>query len=177
MPWRRVQSNVAYGLNGLALQRSEREARSRDALGLALVDELAQRWPYQLSGGQAQRVGIARALAVQPKVLLMDEPFSAVDAMTRQKLQDELLNIWHRAAPAVLFVTHDIEEQDSHDFRGRRATGRVPARSSSCSFHRIDAELRGDFVQHRPGTSCSVGGYAGRRGAASGGSGHEVGSA
>ena len=110
MPWRRVQSNVAYGLNGLTLQRSEREARSRDALGLALVAELAQRWPYQLSGGQSQRVGIARALAVHPKLLLMDEPFSAVDAMTRQKLQDELLNIWHRAAPAVLFVTHDIEE-------------------------------------------------------------------
>jgi len=110
MPWRRVQSNVAYGLKGLPLQRSEREARSRDALGLALVAELAQRWPYQLSGGQSQRVGIARALAVHPKLLLMDEPFSAVDAMTRQKLQDELLNIWHRAAPAVLFVTHDIEE-------------------------------------------------------------------
>lgn len=110
MPWRRVQSNVAYGLNGLPLQRSEREARSREALGLALVNELAQRWPYQLSGGQAQRVGIARALAVHPTLLLMDEPFSAVDAMTRKKLQDELMNIWHRAAPAVLFVTHDIEE-------------------------------------------------------------------
>ncbi|TAM96220.1 MAG: ABC transporter ATP-binding protein [Rhodanobacteraceae bacterium] len=111
MPWRRVQSNVAYGLNGLQLKRPEEwETRSREALGLALVDDLAQRWPYQLSGGQAQRVGIARALAVRPKLLLMDEPFSAVDAMTRQKLQDELLNIWHRAAPAILFVTHDIEE-------------------------------------------------------------------
>ncbi|MEO7127599.1 MAG: ABC transporter ATP-binding protein [Rhodoferax sp.] len=110
MPWRRVHNNVAYGLNGLQLGRSGRVTRSREAMELALVDDLAHRWPHQLSGGQAQRVGIARALAVHPKLLLMDEPFSAVDALTRQKLQDELLQIWDRTNLAVLFVTHNIEE-------------------------------------------------------------------
>jgi NitT/TauT family transport system ATP-binding protein len=105
-----VRSNVAYGLDGLSLARADSARRVREALSLAMVDSLAERWPFQLSGGQAQRVGLARALAVHPKLLLMDEPFSAVDALTRQKLQDELLGIWRRMAPAVLFVTHDIEE-------------------------------------------------------------------
>lgn len=110
MPWRRLKSNVAYGLKGLQLTHSEREARIEEVLALTLITELAQRWPYQLSGGQIQRAGIARALAVHPRLLLMDEPFSAVDAITRQKLQDELLSIWGRTDAAVLFVTHDIEE-------------------------------------------------------------------
>lgn len=110
MPWRRLRANVAYGLHGLQLSQAERDARVDEVLSLTLINDLAQRWPHQLSGGQAQRAGIARALAVHPKLLLMDEPFSAVDAMTRQTLQDELLAIWRRASPAVLFVTHDIEE-------------------------------------------------------------------
>lgn len=110
LPWRRIRANVAYGLQGLALTRDAVRTRVEGAMELAMVDELAERWPFQLSGGQAQRVGIARALAVHPQLLLMDEPFSAVDALTRQKLQDELLTIWQRTHPAVLFVTHDIEE-------------------------------------------------------------------
>ncbi|HEX7381940.1 MAG TPA: ABC transporter ATP-binding protein [Nevskiaceae bacterium] len=110
LPWRRVRANVAYGLSGLQLDRVEREARVREVLALTMLTELAERWPHQLSGGQVQRAGIARALAVHPQLLLMDEPFSAVDAMTRQKLQDELLAIWESKQPAVLFVTHDIEE-------------------------------------------------------------------
>ncbi|TAN30434.1 MAG: ABC transporter ATP-binding protein [Castellaniella sp.] len=110
LPWRRLCHNVAYGLKGLQLSPSEREARIQEVLSLTLISDLAQRWPYQLSGGQTQRAGIARALAVHPKLLLMDEPFSAVDAMTRRKLQDELLAIWQRTHKAVLFVTHDIEE-------------------------------------------------------------------
>lgn len=110
LPWRRVRANVAYGLKGLALDRAALEDRVDEAMALALVRDLGERWPFQLSGGQAQRVGIARALALRPRLLLMDEPFSAVDALTRQKLQDELLGIWQRARPAVLFVTHDIEE-------------------------------------------------------------------
>lgn len=110
MPWRRLRRNVAYGLKGLALTRQEREARLDEVLSLTLIAELAQRWPHQLSGGQIQRAGIARALAVHPDLLLMDEPFSAVDAITRQRLQDELLSIWGKTGAAVLFVTHDIEE-------------------------------------------------------------------
>ncbi|HEX7388212.1 MAG TPA: ABC transporter ATP-binding protein [Castellaniella sp.] len=110
LPWRRLRHNVAYGLKGLALTPGERAARVREVLSLTLIEDLADRWPHQLSGGQVQRAGIARALAVHPKLLLMDEPFSAVDAMTRQKLQDELLAIWQRTRKAVVFVTHDIEE-------------------------------------------------------------------
>lgn len=80
------------------------------ALNQVGLAHLKDRWPHQLSGGQVQRVGIARALAVQPDLLLMDEPFSAVDALTRQALQDELVQVWQRSSAAVLFVTHDIDE-------------------------------------------------------------------
>jgi NitT/TauT family transport system ATP-binding protein len=110
MPWRRLKSNIAYGLKGLRLSHQEREERINEVLSLTMITELARRWPHQLSGGQIQRGGIARALAVHPELLLMDEPFSAVDAITRQKLQDELLGIWRKTGAAVLFVTHDIEE-------------------------------------------------------------------
>lgn len=110
LPWRRLRENVAYGLRGLGLARAERDARLREVMELTAISELADRWPHQLSGGQQQRAGIARALAVHPQLLLMDEPFGAVDAITRQRLQDELLTIWRRTGKAVLFVTHDIEE-------------------------------------------------------------------
>ena len=110
LPWRRLHSNISYGLKGLRLSAQEQAARIQEVLALTRLTELAERWPHQLSGGQLQRAGIARALAVQPDLLLMDEPFSAVDAITRQHLQDELLNIWQKAGPAVLFITHDIDE-------------------------------------------------------------------
>jgi len=110
LPWRRLRGNVGYGLKGLELSAEAREERIREVLKLTRLSELADRWPHQLSGGQVQRAGIARALAVNPELLLMDEPFSAVDAITRQHLQDELLNIWQKTGAAVLFITHDIEE-------------------------------------------------------------------
>ncbi|GGO81669.1 ABC transporter ATP-binding protein [Marinobacterium nitratireducens] len=110
LPWRRLRSNIAYGLQGLALSAEEKAARIDEVLGLTLLSHLADRWPHQLSGGQVQRAGIARALAVHPDLLLMDEPFSAVDAITRQHLQDELLGIWQKTGAAVMFITHDIEE-------------------------------------------------------------------
>ncbi|WP_243430154.1 ABC transporter ATP-binding protein [Alcaligenes sp. SORT26] len=110
LPWRRIASNVAYGLEGLGLSRQELDQRVDAALNQVGLAHLKDRWPHQLSGGQVQRVGIARALAVQPDLLLMDEPFSAVDALTRQALQDELVQVWQRSSAAVLFVTHDIDE-------------------------------------------------------------------
>ncbi|MEO1018837.1 MAG: ABC transporter ATP-binding protein [Pseudomonadota bacterium] len=110
LPWRNIGANIDYGLEGLGLSRTERQSRVEDVLALTQLSELADRWPHQLSGGQQQRAGIARALAVQPDLLLMDEPFSAVDAITRQTLQDELLRIWAARRKAVLFVTHDIGE-------------------------------------------------------------------
>ncbi len=110
MPWRTVRANVGLGLEGLDLDASTKRDRIAEVLVTTGVAELADRWPHQLSGGQTQRVGIARALAVQPDILLMDEPFSAVDAITRRRLQAELIRIWQSSACAVLFVTHDIEE-------------------------------------------------------------------
>jgi len=110
MPWRNVHRNVALGLEGLDLDAAERERRITEALTLVGLSEYDGRWPHELSGGQRQRVGIARALAVDPELLLMDEPFGALDAITRQTLQDELLRIWRETGKSILFVTHDIDE-------------------------------------------------------------------
>lgn len=110
LPWRRIRANVGYGLSGLGLSRAQRDTRIDEVLDLIGMSDFGNRWPHEISGGQAQRVGLARALAVRPHILLMDEPFSAVDALTRTRLQDELLAIWQRLNMAVLFVTHDIAE-------------------------------------------------------------------
>ncbi len=110
LPWRRVGANVAFGLEGLGLSRGEINERVGAALDLVGLKPQAARWPHQLSGGQRQRVGLARALAVEPDLLLMDEPFGALDAITRASLQDELLALWKRTGKTILFVTHDIDE-------------------------------------------------------------------
>ena len=110
LPWRTVIDNVAFGLEGGSLSRAARRAKAGEALEIVGLAHLAERWPHQLSGGQRQRVSLARALAVEPEVLLMDEPFSALDAITREGLQDELVRIWQVTGKTVLFVTHDIEE-------------------------------------------------------------------
>nr|WP_209436677.1 ABC transporter ATP-binding protein [Acetobacter cerevisiae] len=110
MPWRSVLRNVAFGLEGLGLDQQEKRERALDALRLVGLEEAADRWPKRLSGGQRQRVGVARALTVDPDLLLMDEPFGALDPITRNSLQDELLRIWQQTHKTVLFVTHDIEE-------------------------------------------------------------------
>lgn len=110
MPWRNVYDNIAYGLEGLSISSDEKASRIEEVLTLTQLNDFADRWPHQLSGGQAQRVGIARALAVKPAILLMDEPFSAVDALTRHRLQTELAFIWRQTNAAVIFITHDIDE-------------------------------------------------------------------
>lgn len=110
LPWRRVIDNAAFGLEKLPLARAERHVRARAMLDLVGLGAYAERYPHELSGGQRQRVAIARALAVDPDVLLMDEPFSALDPITRHSLQDELIRIWHETGKTILFVTHDIEE-------------------------------------------------------------------
>ena len=110
MPWRKVKDNVTLGLEGIDLLDEAKRERVRWTLDLVGMGEYADRWPYQLSGGQRQRIGIARALAVDPDILLMDEPFGALDAITRTALQDELLRIWKETGKSILFVTHDIEE-------------------------------------------------------------------
>jgi NitT/TauT family transport system ATP-binding protein len=110
-PWRTVSQNIAFGLNAMpGLGRREAAARCRDYLHLVGLDGYGEHYPAQISGGMQQRVAIARALICQPAVLLMDEPFSAVDAMTRALLQELLLKIWESIPVTILFVTHDVEE-------------------------------------------------------------------
>jgi sulfonate transport system ATP-binding protein len=108
LPWLSVADNIAFGLSDLpAAIRRERVAAALARVGLA---DKAQAWPRELSGGQAQRVAIARALVPQPEVLLLDEPFSALDAFTRRDLQDHLLDLWADIRPTLLLVTHDVDE-------------------------------------------------------------------
>ena len=108
LPWLTVAGNVGFGLaDRPAAERNARVAASLDRVGLS---DKAGVWPRELSGGQAQRVSIARALIMRPEVLLLDEPFSALDAFTRIDLQDHLLNLWADTKPTLIVVTHDVDE-------------------------------------------------------------------
>jgi len=109
-PWRTVQANVELGLEELRLERAERTRRARRHIEMTGLAGFETKFPHQLSGGMRQRVGIARALAVDPAVLLMDEPFSALDAQTRTLMMEELLGIWERTRKSILYVTHNIQE-------------------------------------------------------------------
>ena len=110
LPWRTAQGNVEFGLEAVGVPRRERAGRAREFLELVGLAGFADRHPHELSGGMKQRVAIARSLAYDPDVLLMDEPFAALDAQTRESLQDELLRIWQRTGKTVVFITHGIEE-------------------------------------------------------------------
>jgi NitT/TauT family transport system ATP-binding protein len=109
-PWRTAQANVEFGLEEMGVPSAERTRRARAFIELTGLAGFESRYPHQLSGGMRQRVGIARALAVEPAILLMDEPFSALDAQTRQLMQDELLAIWGRTRQTIVYVTHNIHE-------------------------------------------------------------------
>jgi NitT/TauT family transport system ATP-binding protein len=109
-PWMTVEDNVEFGLEARGVPATKRRQVSRDLLRAVGLSEFAKKFPHHLSGGMKQRVSIARALAVDPQILLMDEPFGALDAQTRSLLQEELLRIWRRYRKTVVFVTHSIEE-------------------------------------------------------------------
>ena len=109
-PWRTVLGNVAFGLEVAGLGARERTDIARNYINLVGLSGFENAYPHELSGGMQQRVGIARALAIDPTVLLMDEPYGALDVQTRDLLQDELLNIWEKQRKTVIFVTHSIEE-------------------------------------------------------------------
>jgi NitT/TauT family transport system ATP-binding protein len=109
-PWKTVRSNVLYGLEKMRLAREEREKRAQSFIDLVGLTGFEDSYPSQLSGGMKQRTAIARTLAIDPKILLMDEPFGALDAQTRALMQRELLAIWRRSPKTVIFVTHDVQE-------------------------------------------------------------------
>jgi NitT/TauT family transport system ATP-binding protein len=110
MPWRNARDNVAFGMEMLHVGKSERNRRAVELLKMVGLEGREKSHPHELSGGQKQRVGIARALAVQPRVLLMDEPFGALDAYSRELMSEELSNIWENDKKTVIFVTHSIDE-------------------------------------------------------------------
>lgn len=109
-PWRTVRENVEFGLKMQGVAARERRAAGHEFINLVGLSGFEQHYPHQISGGMQQRVGLARALACRPKLLLMDEPFAAVDAQTRERLQTELLRIVAQTASTVVFVTHSIQE-------------------------------------------------------------------
>jgi NitT/TauT family transport system ATP-binding protein len=110
LPWRTVVGNVELGLELKGVEVSVRRARARELIEMAGLAGFENHYPHELSGGMKQRVGLARALATDPEVLLMDEPFAALDAQTRDLMQSELLQVWERTKKTVIFVTHSIEE-------------------------------------------------------------------
>lgn len=156
MPWLTVAQNIQFGLHGLP--RLEQQWRTEQVLQKVHLSNFAQALPRQLSGGMAQRVAIARALVTQPDILLLDEPFSALDAFTRTQLQDHLLDIWQADRPTLLLVTHDVEEALVLSDRIvilRPHPGRIhremaidlprPRRRSSLEFQRLKDQLIGEL--------------------------------
>jgi sulfonate transport system ATP-binding protein len=156
MPWLNVADNVKFGLEGFP--RALRDELAAEAIHKVGLEAFAGALPKQLSGGMAQRVAIARALVTRPQILLLDEPFSALDAFTRTKLQDHLLTIWAKTRPTMLFVTHDVEEALALSDRiivMRGQPGRIyrdyavemdrPRQRGSAQFQTIKERILGDL--------------------------------
>ena len=109
-PWRTIRDNIAFGLEIRDVPKAERAEAVDTYLSLVGLTEFADSYPYELSGGMRQRVAVARALAINPGILLMDEPFGALDAQTRNRMQRELLDIWEKTKKTIIFVTHSVDE-------------------------------------------------------------------
>ena len=167
-PWKTVAGNIVFGLRTHGMPKAEAQRRADAFISLVGLDGFAHAYPHELSGGMAQRVGIARALALEPGVLLMDEPFAAVDAQNRALLQEELLRITAYAGKTVLFVTHDVSEAvylGDVVFVMSGRPGRIirtvtPSAAerdrSSGGFARITAEIF-DLLAHRKPSTADLG--------------------
>ena len=139
-PWKTVRANVMYGLARMGLPRAEQESRAQAFIDLVGLHGFEDSYPSQLSGGMKQRTAIARTLAIDPEILLMDEPFGALDAQTRHLMQSELLSIWQASPKTVIFVTHDVQEAV---FLAQRVA------VMSARPGRIKAHCRNDFRSQR----------------------------
>ncbi|MFG3117738.1 ABC transporter ATP-binding protein [Streptomyces sp. NPDC048197] len=149
LPWRTALGNVEFGLEATGVPRRQRGARAREFLELVGLSGFENRHPHELSGGMRQRVAIARSLAYDPDVLLMDEPFAALDAQTRESLQDELLRIWQRTGKTVVFITHGIEEAVYLGQRVAVMTSR-PGRIKQVVPIALDARTETDDLRSSP---------------------------
>ncbi len=109
-PWRTVLDNIAFGLEIQGVQRSQRHPKARELVKMVGLTGFESHYPHELSGGMRQRVNLARALAVDPEIILMDEPFASLDAQTREVMQQELLKVWSSRKKTVIFITHQIDE-------------------------------------------------------------------
>ena len=148
LKWRRVIDNVLLPAEILGLPMAQSRARARDLLALVGLKGKEQMYPYELSGGMQQRAAIARALIHDPKLILMDEPFGALDALTREKMNLELLHIWEEAKKTIVFVTHGITEAV---FLGTRVIVRLPrAKEGSFASQNADTGAGGEAPPSRP---------------------------
>lgn len=138
LPWLTVEENVSLGLNYAGHGKAERRKRAREILALVDLANFSASKPYELSGGMRQRVGIARALATNPRLLLMDEPFGALDSLTRELMQELLVSIWRQTGTGILLITHSIEEAL---FLGTEVLVMTPRPG------KVSARYRTDFVR------------------------------
>jgi NitT/TauT family transport system ATP-binding protein len=136
-PWRSVIDNIAFGLEMRGLARTERDRIAEHYLDLVGLTQFRESYPSELSGGMRQRVAVARALALEPVVLLMDEPFGALDAQTRNMLQHELLGIWEKTRKTIIFITHSVDEAV---FLADRIVALTPRPGTICEIIPIEPE-------------------------------------